>query len=248
MNGQEVIKAATEVGFALLTNGAEIYRVEQSVSFICKAYGVTQVHVFAVHSTLFVSISCENEEFSTKIRRTYTAGSDFDKVDKLNDLSRRICEEKPEYEEIKRRLKEIENAPTHSRWMLHFAGFIAALFFCLFFKGDLADALCAGVIGFLLQFGIYYLDKLESNGFIRSILGAIFSTAMSKLAVTLGLAHNFGAVNIGVLMLLVPGLALTISMRDFLASDYISGIAKLSEALMTAVCIAIGVSMVTLIW
>ncbi len=248
MTGQEVIKAATEVGFALLQNGAEIYRVEQSVTFICNAYGITEVHVFAVHSTLFVSITDRNEEFSTKIRRTYTSGSNFDKVDKLNALSRYICEQKPEYEQIKAKLREIENAKPRSFKTLCFAAAMTALFFCLFFKGDLADALCAGAIGGLLQLGIYFLDKLENNGFIRSVLGAMFSTAMSKLVVLLGLAHHFEAVNIGVLMLLVPGLALTISMRDFLASDYISGIAKLAEALMTAACIAIGVAMVTLIW
>ncbi len=248
MTGQEVIKAATEVGFALLQNGAEVSRVEQSVTFICKAYGIKEVHVFALHSTLFVSITDENEEFSTKIRRTYTSGSNFDKVDKLNALSRYICETKPEYDAIKASLREIDGIKPHSLKTLCFAGCITALFFCLFFKGDLADALCAGVIGGLLELGITLLDKIESNGFIRSVLGAIFSTAMSKLVVVLGLAHHFDLVNIGVLMLLVPGLALTISMRDFLASDYVSGIAKLSEALVTAVCIAIGVAMVTLIW
>ncbi len=243
-----MIKAATEVGFALLNNGAEISRVEQSVMFICKAYGIREVHVFALHSTLFVSITDENEEFSTKLRRTYTAGSNFDKVDKLNALSRRICEQKPSYDEIKKALCAIENTKPRSKRTLIFAAFITALFFSLFFGGNLPDALCSGVIGGLLELGILYLDRLEENGFVRSVLGAIFSTAMSKLAVVLGLATHFDMVNIGVLMLLVPGLALTIGMRDFLASDYVSGIAKLAEALMTATCIAIGVAVVNLIW
>lgn len=248
MTGQEIIKAATEVGFCLLRNGAEVYRVEQSVDFICRAYGVAEVHVFAVHSTLFVSISYENEDFSTKIRRTYHIATNFDKVDKLNALSRKICDEKPEYAEIKRLLREIDTAPAYPQWVINLGGLVAALFFCLFFGGNAADAIAAGVIGCLLEVGIFYLDKLENNGFVRNILGAAFSTAMSKFVVMLGLAQKFDAVNIGVLMLLVPGLALTISMRDFLESDYISGIAKLAEALMTAVCIAIGVTVVVLIW
>lgn len=248
MTGQEIIKVATEVAFALLKNGAEIYRVEQTVDFICKAYGVTEVHAFALHSTLFVSICFEDDEFSTKIRRTYFVGSDFDKVDKLNALSRYICENKPEYAEIKQRLKEITQGKTYSKWMIAVAGLIAAFFFTLFYKGDIFDAACAGIIGFLLKIGLHYLSKLETNGFICSVMGAVFSTAMSKLVSEIGLGHNFGAINIGVLMLLVPGLALTTSMRDFLASDYISGIAKLSEALITAVCIAIGVTVVVLIW
>lgn len=248
MTGQEVIRIAAEVAFSLLKNGAEVYRVEQCAMYICKAYGVSEVHAFAVHSTLFLSISLDDEDFSTKIRRTYSISSNFDRVDKLNALSRRICEEKPTYAEVKDALREIEHSPVHSRAVMNLGAFVASLFFCLFFKGNWADAACSGVIGFLLQFGLYYIDKLENNSFIRSILGAVFSTAMSKLVVQLGLGQNYEAINIGVLMLLVPGLALTISMRDFLASDYVSGIAKLAEALMTAVCIAIGVTLVLLIW
>lgn len=248
MTGKEIISAATDVGFALLRYGAEIYRVEQSVMYICKAYGASEVHVFAVHSTLFVSAVMDGEEYATKIRRTFVTDSNLEKVDLLNDLSRTICKEKPELWQIKQRLKMIEQKPSHPRWLIDVAGFIAGFFFCLFFKGTFLDALCAGIIGFLLEELLFYLDRLESNGFIRATFGAIFCTAVSKLSVLIGLGQHYDLVNIGALMLLVPGLALTISMRDFLASDYISGIAKLAEALMTAVCIAVGVTVVLMIW
>lgn len=247
MNGKEILQAATEVGFALLRYGAEINRVEESVIYICEAYGMKNVHVFAVHSTLFVSLTDENEEYSTKIRRTFVSASDLDKVDRLNDLSRTICKDKPDPDTVMKALKEIEEKPSYPQWVMWLAGFLAGFAFCLFFKGSFWDALCAGVIGFLLEILLFLLDKLESNGFIRAAFGAIFCTAMSHLVAFLGLARDAAVVNIGVLMLLVPGLALTISMRDFLASDYISGIAKLAEALMTAVCIAIGVVLVNMI-
>ena len=47
---------------------------------------------------------------------------------------------------------------------------------------------------------------------------------------------------IGVLMTLVPGIAITNSMRDFLAKDYLSGFLRLTEALVTATAIAVGVA------
>ncbi len=248
MTGREIINAATDVGFMLLRYGAEVSRVEQSVTFICKAYEVEDVDVFALHSALFVTVTDKGETFSTKIKRTYSPGSDLSKVDKLNALSRRICAEKLEYDEIKRCLAEIEGEKSYSRITLCIAASVSAVFFTLLFGGGLSDCICAGVIGLLLQFGIYYIDRLESNGFIRTTIGAIFSTLAAKCCVVLGLASNFDVVNIGVLMLLVPGLALTIGMRDFLASDFLSGMAKLAEALLTAVCIAIGVIFVIIIW
>ena len=42
-------------------------------------------------------------------------------------------------------------------------------------------------------------------------------------------------------MILVPGVALTTSIRDFFSGDYLSGSIHLIDALLTAVCIAAGV-------
>ena len=43
-------------------------------------------------------------------------------------------------------------------------------------------------------------------------------------------------------MLLVPGLALANSMRDFIASDTMSGLSRMTEALFVAVGVALGVA------
>jgi uncharacterized membrane protein YjjP (DUF1212 family) len=42
-------------------------------------------------------------------------------------------------------------------------------------------------------------------------------------------------------MLLVPGVALTTSMREVMAGDMISGITRMTESLLTATAIALGV-------
>ena len=46
---------------------------------------------------------------------------------------------------------------------------------------------------------------------------------------------------LGMLMNLVPGIALTNAMREFIAADLISGMIKFAEAVVTAIGIAIGV-------
>ena len=45
---------------------------------------------------------------------------------------------------------------------------------------------------------------------------------------------------IGNIMLLIPGVLLTNSFRDFISGDMISGLLHLSEAIITAVCVAGG--------
>ena len=45
-------------------------------------------------------------------------------------------------------------------------------------------------------------------------------------------------------MLLVPGLAITNAIRDTMRTDYVSGVARATEAIICAVAIAIGIVLV----
>ena len=61
-----------------------------------------------------------------------------------------------------------------------------------------------------------------------------------------GIFHKFIGVNvesviIGVMMPFVPGIAVTNAARDFLTSDYMSGTARIVDAIMQALAVAIGV-------
>ncbi len=46
------------------------------------------------------------------------------------------------------------------------------------------------------------------------------------------------------IMLLVPGLAITNAVRDTVAGDYLSGVARATEAILVAIAIAVGVGFV----
>ena len=53
---------------------------------------------------------------------------------------------------------------------------------------------------------------------------------------------------IGVIMPLLPGVALTNCIRDIMNGDLVSGSARLMEALLTGGCIAVGAGIVMLIF
>ena len=48
---------------------------------------------------------------------------------------------------------------------------------------------------------------------------------------------------IGALMVLTPGVALTMGIRDIINSDYLSGTIRLVDALLVAGCLAVGVTL-----
>ncbi|WP_295584409.1 threonine/serine exporter family protein, partial [uncultured Oscillibacter sp.] len=66
------------------------------------------------------------------------------------------------------------------------------------------------------------------------------ASLLSLLLVRAGLGTNVDLVTIGVLMLLVPGVALTNAMREIVAGDTYSGLSRTAEAILIAMGIALG--------
>ena len=64
--------------------------------------------------------------------------------------------------------------------------------------------------------------------------------SLSALSVRLGLGDNVDMISIGNIMLLIPGVALTNSLRDMFGGNTLSGIMRFIEALLQALTIAFG--------
>ena len=63
---------------------------------------------------------------------------------------------------------------------------------------------------------------------------------MSNLAVLTGLGSHADLISIGNIMLLIPGIAFTNSVRDMFSGDTITGLLRFIESLLLAVTIALG--------
>ena len=72
--------------------------------------------------------------------------------------------------------------------------------------------------------------------FVSSLVGGFLASAF----VAMGLAHSVSMVSIGDVMILIPGIILTNSMRDMFGGDTITGVVRFLEAILTAVTIAFG--------
>ena len=76
----------------MLTNGAEVSRVEETLNRMGHAYGASQMNVFAITSSIVVTmVFPEGEEYTQTRRITTPAGTDFFKLEQANALSRQCC-------------------------------------------------------------------------------------------------------------------------------------------------------------
>lgn len=238
---QKVLKLAVSMGEQLLENGGEIYRVQETMVRILEAYGTKDYHVFVVSNGLFATVHEDQKDRGSMVRYVPLGSMHLGKVTALNQLSREICNGDCTLDEAYERLeqcKELAGAGSAAKVL---AGGMACGAFCYLFGGGMTEALIAFLLGMLLRLFIGAAAKGKVSKFITGILGSAMVTAISFGLSVLGLAILPDKVVIGAIMLLVPGVSLTTSIRELFNGDYLSGIIHLADALITAACIAVGV-------
>ena len=244
MTVKELLQITSQIGSMLIEYGAEIYRVEDSINRIAAAYGFSSgdkcIEVFAIPTSLIITINDGNEAPLTQTRRIVHRETNLDRVDKLNNLSRFICTEKPEPKIIKRHLEEISKRKVYSYPIQALSYAVVGSTFALFFGGGIADALAASVISVIVFAVSHLVNKIKPSVFFQSVICAVTAASIAVIVSRIGLTNGFDKVIIGVSMNLVPGITLTNCMRDFIAGDFLAGMYTLIEAVLVAVGLAVG--------
>ena len=72
-------------------------------------------------------------------------------------------------------------------------------------------------------------------------------SSIAILAYQFHIIQDYQSVITGTLMILVPGIAITNSLRDIMGGDFVSGLSRMIEAILIAASIAIGVGVMMMI-
>ena len=248
MTGGESLVWAVNIGEQLLKNGAEISRVEDTVGRICVAYGARQQHVFCVASCLIVTILDKDGNWQTQTRRIREFQTDMDKLDKINNLSRQICSHQLTPDETKARFEEIIHGPSYGIGARCLIWALIASSFTRFFGGNLWDAAAAAIVGGILHLATFGLNSIHINRVFANIMSSFFCGGLAIFMCRCGLGENLDKIFIGNIMLLIPGVLLTNSFRDLISGDMLTGLMHFSEAIVTAVAVAMGFVLATMLW
>ena len=240
MDYNTLLELTADLGYRLAMSGAETFRIEESVRRILSTYGI-ESEVFAIPNCLTVSIETHDGKPMTRMRRIGFHGNDLDTVEKYSNLSRRICNEKPEPSVARQWLNETDaSIRSYSLPVLLLGNYMGAFGFAIVFGGSFIDGICSGISGILIGLISYFLGKRKVNPFFTTIAAAFFMALSSYSMGALGIARSTDMVVIGALMILVPGLIFTNAMRDIIFGDTNSGINRIVQVLLVAAAIALG--------
>lgn len=245
---KEVLTLAVEVGDLLLRNGSEVYRVEDTVMHILDAYDITDYDVYVLSNGIFASAHEDREDACSMIRHVPLGSTHLGRIAAINQLSREICAHECSLQDAWARLKVCRAIPPYPAGVQIFFCGLGSACFCYLFGGTVLDALMAFWIGMVLQIFLFFTARHVESKFITNIFGSALVTFFSLVLLAAGVPILQDKVVIGDIMPLVPGIALTTSIRDFFNGDYLSGAIHMIDALLTALCIAVGVGAVITVY
>ena len=110
-----------ELGESMLADGADVRRVEQTLTRMGLAYGAVRMDVFVITSSIVLTMCFPDETSVTQTRRIEkSAVTDFRKLEAINAISRSYCEKPLPVQGLADRL-HLAKRCRPARWKL-FAG------------------------------------------------------------------------------------------------------------------------------
>ena len=239
-----ILELSFQMGETLLSSGAEISRVQETMERVAAAYHAEKFNVYVLTNAIFAVGTEKGVEHSVELKHIPSTTTHLGRISAVNQLSREIAEGKHSVEESFRILKQIQKTPYFPLPLATLACGVGSACFSYLFGGDGFDALTAFLCGLALE---PYLRWVESHGmskFLTNLSASALVTLCGALLLFFGVGHSMDKIIIGSIIRLVPGVALTTSIRDFFHGDYLSGAIRMLDAVLVGGCIAMGVGVV----
>lgn len=238
----KILRIALYAGELMLKNGGETYRSEETIEFICRSKGVANINSLVTPTG--IHISDNSLEGVSLIRRVHTRTINLEKVSQVNSFSRRFVCNEIEIDDAIDVLKEIDQGQRYNKYLKCLSTGLAAGFITLLFNGTFIEFIVATLIAMLAMSINWRIDSLSRTSFLANAISGFIISTLTIACMEIGFIGTIDNVIVGAIMPLVPGVAITNGLRDFISGDLIAGTSKVAEAVLVAVSIAVGVGTV----
>ncbi len=229
-----------DCGQAMLANGGEVFRAQDTMEIMAHSFGIVDFHVYVLTNGIFAS--AQNGTVSA-VRHVPAVSTNLGHVEAINAISRRVADGELDLNSAQLEFERMKRMPTLSPLYNCVAGTMGAGCFAMLFGGGLPEMLVGALGGLLASASSCALSKHHISRIFRDMLSAIAGTLTALIAQLVYPALQVNFAIIGALMVLTPGVALTMGIRDIINSDYLSGTIRLVDALLVAGCLAVGVTL-----
>lgn len=237
-----------EYASTLMAVGAQTSRIQLNTVRIARSFGY-KVNLLIFPKTLSITLlDNENSHTYTYIKKTPAIPLNFKINMKLSELSWQAFDEKLPLKELWRRFKSIVMEKREGRWTVLLLVSFANACFCRLFDGNLTSMAIVWVATFV---GFYIRQELTRRGLNQLAVFVICAFVSTMIGVSDFVYFHGGTedMSLGTSMLyLVPGVPLINGVMDIVDHHVLDGIARLANACLLIICIAIGLSATVVIF
>ncbi len=237
-----IFKIALTAAEMLVRNGAEMHRAEETVLRICASHGIKNPAIFV--SPTVILIGDDTQDGATYIKNVKSRSSNIKKISLVNDFSRKFTAKKISPDTALSILKDIDCQKNYPYWLILLTSGIACGIFSMLLGGSINDFI---VTFFATIIAVYLNDKItvfSKTIFLGNFIAGFFVGIITVIFYHTGFVKNLDTIIVGAVLSLVPGVAFTSGVRDFILGDLMSGLARTCEAVLVAVAIAFGIGSV----
>lgn len=233
----EILNLAMCVGKLLLENGAGTARVEEKMLKICYIFGLKDVNVFVTPTFIIVG---ENKQVGRNlVCRIMNRGINLNVLCVVNKFIHSIDKWDLDYPQTLEYLKKSRIELYKTPIACIFAGLGSGMFSMLL-GGTVADFIASFMVAAITVIWLKVMRSGAYGGFWQNCMAGLIIGILSILSCNMCSACHLEKVTVGAIMPFIPGLALTNGLRDMIAGDLMSGNSRISEAVILAVSLALG--------
>lgn len=231
-----------EAGKLLLASGGEVFRAQNTMEIMAASLGIGDFHVYVLTNGIFASALGGTV---SEVRHIPTVQVNLGRVEAVNAISRRLAAGELDLDGTEAALAEAAARPAYGPRRQLLAAAVGGACFAYLFGGAGAEMLAAFAAGAVETAISRQLSRRRVSRIFTDLVAAAACTAMTLLARALLWPRlDVNTAIIGALMVLTPGVALTMGIRDIINADYLSGAIRLLDAVLVAGCLAAGVGLV----
>lgn len=230
-----------ELARALGTYGTSANRIEEVIAYCGDAFGYN-AQTFTTPTSVFVSLEDEEGDLHTYLARVHPGETDMTKMIALDRVFNRVLDGTLSTREAIREIKRIVTmAPRYPVWMIVLCFGLIGVCAGRFLGGGIKEMLASGIVGLLIGLLVQFTGRRREFSRLMEFLSGLGAALITGyLAIPFGGYLTTIPVIAGIIILL-PGMSLTIAMVELAMKHVVSGTARLVGAIMVLLVIGFGI-------
>ncbi len=230
----------TEMPQALSTYGTPSHRLEEAMGLCAAKMGV-QAEFFSMPTAVLCSIGA-GAAMRTHIVRVMPGDVNLEKLDRVDEVLGKVFRREVTAAEALAEVREIRAAPVrYAGWMTVVSCGVAAACAARFFGGAWVDAAAASVIGLIVGVFAMIAARRRQVSRVTDFASGFVAAALANLLTRVDAGLTPSVVTIASVIVLVPGLTLTVAINELATRNLVAGTSRLMGALMIFLSIGFGV-------